>query len=291
MGYDGLIMDIKTINEAKRLLISEFRSAEIDSADIDARMILMLASGLSLADLIARGSDSVNQDVIARIKSFAKRRLAGEPVDHIIGYREFYGRKFKVTKDVLSPRPETEMLVDAALAVLQSNTKARILDLGTGSGAIIISILAEVASVMGTATDISDAALKIARENANTHNVSGRLEFIEGRWCERLSQQYDLILSNPPYINDVDMDRLQTEVKVFDPDLALRGGVDGLDAYRAIISRVQEHLTSSGQIIFEIGYNQGASVSKLLMDFGFINIEVQQDLAGHDRLVMANVQG
>ena len=137
-------------------------------------------------------------EVIADIKSLAKRRRDGEPVDYILGYREFYGRKFKVTKDVLSPRPETERLVDEALGFIKANPKARILDLGTGSGAIIISILAEAVSVRGTATDMSEAALKIARENALIHNVSDRLDFIQGEWCEPLPLRCLLYTSPSP---------------------------------------------------------------------------------------------
>ena len=284
-------MHIKTLNEAKRFLVSEFRAAGIDSADIDARMLLTSVMKLSLTELIARGSEPVSLEVIADIKSLAKRRRDGEPVDYILGYREFYGRKFKVTKDVLSPRPETERLVDEALGFIKANPKARILDLGTGSGAIIISILAEAVSVRGTATDMSEAALKIARENALIHNVSDRLDFIQGEWCEPLPLRYDLILSNPPYINDSDMEGLQSEVKNFDPDLALRGGVDGLNAYRSILSNAGEHLMPSGKIIFEIGYDQAALVEELLRKAGFINIDVQKDLAGHDRVVMADKRG
>ena len=280
-------LPLKTINDAKRFLISEFRAAGIDSADIDARMIVMASTELSHADVIARGAETLPPNIITDIKALAKRRIEGEPIDHIMGYREFYGRNFKVTKDVLSPRPETEMLVDEALAFIKDKPKTRILDLGTGSGAIIISLLAEDLSAIGTATDMSEAALKVARDNANTHTVAGRIVFIQGRWFEPLRQQFDLIVSNPPYINDRDMEALPPEVKTFDPDLALRGGGDGLDAYRSIISRAKEYLALPGKIIFEIGYDQGGAVSKLLSEFGFVNVEIHQDLAGHDRVVTA----
>jgi len=277
-----------TVRDAKQFLTKAFRSAGLETVDTDARLLLMLATGLNHVDIISGANITLSTLTIDKIKSLAVRRISGEPVDHILGYKEFYGRRFKVTKDVLSPRPETEMIVDEALTFIGSRSGVRILDLGTGSGAIIISIMAETSFAIGTAVDVSEAALKIARENAQTYNVSDQIEFIKGSWFDPLEEQYDLIISNPPYINSSDMNLLQTEVKEFDPFLALSGGTDGLDAYRSIISQAQTYLTSGRKIILEIGYDQASPVSILLKETGFLNIIVKKDLAGLDRLVIAD---
>ena len=184
------------------------------------------------------------------------------------------------------------MLVDAALGILKdkppSFMKPRILDLGTGSGAIIISILAEAKNVEGAAIDLSQAALGTAKENAAAQTVEERLTFLQGSWFAPVSDQcFDIILSNPPYITAAAMEGLDIEVKDFDPDLALRGGEDGLTAYRAIIAEAAKHLSPNGILLFEIGYDQGRSVSDLLTRAGFGDISVQKDLSSHDRMIKA----
>ncbi len=277
-------MDITTI---KRSIITQFREAGLETPDLDARALIMAATGFTHTDLIARSRDYPSAETLDLIEGYAARRLAGEPVDHILGYREFYGRRFKVSKDVLSPRPETEMLVDAALAMLKDKPKARILDLGTGSGAIVTSILAEAKHVEGVAIDLSKAALDIARENSAAHNVQDRLTLLEGSWFAPVSGRFDIILSNPPYITAEAMESLDIEVKGFDPDLALRGGKDGLTAYRAIIAEAANHLSPDGFLLLEIGYDQGRSVSDLLARANFSDISVQKDLSGHDRMIKA----
>ena len=216
--------------------MGQLREAGLDSPDLDARLLVMAATGFSHADMIARGTELLSAEALELMSDYTERRLAGEPVDNILGSREFYGRSFKISKDVLSPRPETEMLVDAALEILKETPDARILDLGTGSGAIIISCLAEAAHAEGVAVDMSPEALTIAEKNAKTHGVADRLTFLHGSWFEPVTGVFDIILSNPPYITDEAMKALDIEVAQFDPELALRGGADGLTAYRAIIS-------------------------------------------------------
>jgi release factor glutamine methyltransferase len=270
--------------------MTQFREAGLDTPDLDARLLVMAATGFSHTDMIARGTEFPTANVFALIENYAARRVAGEPVDHILGYREFYGRPFKVTKDVLSPRPETEMLVDAALEVLKAKPNARILDLGTGSGAIIISILAETKHVQGVAVDVSEAALDITRENAIAHDIDTRLTVLQGSWFAPVTGQFDLILSNPPYITAAAMTDLDMEVKGFDPDIALRGGDDGLAAYRDIIQSAVGYLRPDGVLLFEIGYDQGKSVSEILTVAGFTYISVHKDLAGHDRMIKAVIK-
>lgn len=276
-----------TITDAKRGLIKQFREAGLETPDLDARAILVAATGFTPTEIITRGGEDLSGDTICLLEDYTARRLSGEPVDHIQGFREFYGRRFKVNNDVLSPRPETEMLVDKALEILKFKDAAHILDLGTGSGAIILSILAETNAITGEAVDLSAAALKIAKENADAHDISGRVTFHQGSWFTPVSGCFDIILSNPPYITATAMENLEKEVKGFDPDLALRGGTDGLDAYRAIISKAANYLVPHGTLLFEIGYDQGETVSHLLEEAGFSDIFVHQDLSAHDRMIKA----
>lgn len=277
-------MDITAL---KRSVIMQFREVGLDRPDVDARALLMAATGFTHTDLIARGREVPSAKALKLITDYTARRVAGEPVDHILGHREFYGRRFKVSKDVLSPRPETEMLVDAALDILKDKPKARILDLGTGSGAIAISILGEARDAQGVAVDFSKAALDIAGDNAAAHNIQTRLTLLEGSWFAPVSGYFDVILSNPPYITAAAMEGLDVEVIGFDPDLALCGGEDGLMAYHAIIAQAANHLSSDGILLFEIGYDQGKSVSDLLTKAGFTDISVHKDLSGHDRMIKA----
>ena len=276
-----------TITAARWLWADKFRKAGLETPDLDARLLLMAATGVAHADVIAQGSDVISPGNLEKLKAMADRRLAGEPIDHILGYCEFYGRRFKVTKDVLSPRSETELLVEAALTVIENIKTPRILDLGTGSGAIVVSVLAENPSTTGAAVDVSEDALKIAKANAQTHNTAHRLTFLQGSWFEPITGKFDIILSNPPYIADAAMYELDREVAGFDPALALRGGADGLEAYRAIIGGASAHLKPGGGLIFEIGYDQGQAVTALLKAANFRDIDLARDLAGHDRIIKA----
>lgn len=275
------------INTAKRLLMAQFRESGVDTPDLDARLLVMAATGLSHTDMITRAEESLSAKARELITDYAARRLTGEPIDSILGYREFYGRSFKVSKDVLSPRPETEMLVEAALEILKDKPMARILDLGTGSGAIVISILAAAKEAEAVAVDLSNVAVEIARENAAAHFVMDRLILLEGSWFAPVSGHFDIILSNPPYITSAAMEELDIEVKGFDPDIALRGGEEGLTAYRAIIKQAAHYLQSDGILLFEIGYDQGVLVKDLLIEAGFKGISVHKDLSGHDRMIKA----
>ena len=253
-----------TYDDLKRNLTARFRAAELGSADLDARLLIESVTGYSAAELILNGQNIVPPAALGEIEALAARRLAREPVDHILGYREFYGRRFEISKDVLSPRPETEGLVDAALATIKNTENPHILDLGTGSGAIIISVLAERSDAAGVAADVSHGALDIAARNAAAHNVATGLTLTESDWFSAVDGVFDLIVSNPPYITDAAMEALSFEVTGFDPDLALRGGPDGLAPYRIITARAADYLKPGAALIFEIGYDQGAAVSSLM---------------------------
>ncbi len=280
--YSGL-----TLNSAKRFLAQQFRAAGLDTPDLDARLLVMAACGLSHADLIAQGTEFITPPKFEALSGFAQRRLDGEPIDYILGYRDFYGRRFQITKDVLSPRPETEGLIDLALELYPADAPINILDLGTGSGAIILTLLAERALWRGVGSDISPAALEVAAQNADILEVAGRAAFAHGSWFEPVKGRYDMIMSNPPYIDSAHMAVLPREVAGFDPELALFGGEDGLSAYRMIAAQAQDHLKPKGWLLLEIGYDQKSAVLNLLKAEGFTGITCAKDLSGHDRVIRA----
>ena len=264
---------------------AQFRDAGIDSAALDAKLLILAVTGWSETDLILRADEALMPADIDALDGCASRRLSGEPIDHILGYRDFYGRRFHVTKDVLSPRQETEALVELVLNLSGNLKDPSFLDLGTGSGAIAISLLAERADATGLAVDVSDAALGIAKDNASRHNVGERLRLACGSWFEPVTGQFDIIVSNPPYITDAAMEVLPLEVSGYDPDIALRGGKDGLAPYHVIAGQASRYLKPGGWVAFEIGYDQGFSVSRILKDNFFQAVQIQQDLSGHDRIV------
>ena len=245
------------------------------SAALDARLLLQAAAGLTHAELAAEPDRVLPAEEAARFHFFLARRLAHEPVSRILGRREFYGRNFTVTPDVLDPRADTETLVTLALEHCPNST--RFLDLGTGTGAIAITLCAERETFSGIAVDISAAALKVARTNAETLGVSGRIHFQQGSWYQDLSETFDLIISNPPYIRE-DAE-LMPDVRLYDPSLALFGGADGLAAYRAIAAGAGRHLAPGGRVIVEIGQGQAAEVAGLFSAYGFRLVQQALDLA------------
>lgn len=274
-----------SVFQIKTDLIDSFRKAGLESATLDARFIIMSVAGLTQGDVIARPDQILPEGVVAKIQHFKNRRLSGEPLDSVLGYSEFYGRRFTISKHVLSPRPETEHIIDTALDHLKSVKAPHILDLGVGSGVILITLLAEIKTASGVGVDISSEALKIANDNAETYDVHNRTDWFKGVWFEPVTGLFDLIVSNPPYITDAAMEKLSLEVSEYDPDVALRGGLDGLDAYRAIMASAPNHLKTGGHLIFEIGYDQGRTVRELMEKAGFADVNVKKDLAGHDRVV------
>ncbi|MEL7025678.1 MAG: peptide chain release factor N(5)-glutamine methyltransferase [Pseudomonadota bacterium] len=215
------------------------------------------------------------------------RRAAREPVSHILGYRDFWKHRFKVTADVLDPRPETELLVEIALR----RPFSHVLDLGTGSGAIIISLLADRPEATGVGTDVSENAVLIAGENASRIGVADRLILPLSEWWDDVGGRYDLIVSNPPYISACEMDDLAPEVREFEPRLALTDEKDGLSSYRAIAAGVEHHLSEAGRLLLEIGPTQAAAVQTILVDAGLAIRAVHADLDGRDRVIEANISG
>ena len=246
---------------------------------LDARLLLQHVAGLSHEEIVSSPSREIT--VGAEFQRIIARRERHEPVSRILGTREFYGRVFNVTGAVLDPRPETEIVVEEALRLGQPD--GRILDLGTGSGAIIVTLLAEWPGATGVATDVSPAALAVAGDNARRLLGSGRLRFSQGNWFEGVVGEFDLIVSNPPYIAHADLGGLPPDVRDFDPGVALDGGADGLAAYRQIAGPARAHLSGHGLILVEIGAGQKEDVEAIFRLAGFALVADKTDLAGHVR--------
>ena len=267
-----------------------FRRGGIDTPELDARLIAELAFGMERLELVNREREIAAPEALERLQRFASRRLRGEPVVRIIGEKEFWGLKFTLNEATLVPRPETEMLVRLGLELLETRRSKRILDLGTGTGCIAIALLTESPSATAVAIDLSSEAIVAAQWNAERHGVAGRLDARQGAWFGPLSEdeRFDLIVSNPPYIEHATIETLAPEVKDHDPLLALDGGADGLDAYRAIVSRAPGFLKPGGALLLEIGANQGAAVRALVLAAGFETVGVEKDLADLDRVVVGH---
>lgn len=272
-----------TGNEALRAAIPRLQAAGIADAARDARVLLAHAMGIAADRLTLHLPDVLSPEAIAGFEAAVAARTNRQPVAQITGGRLFWGRRFKVTQDTLDPRPETEILVEEALR----RPFLSILDLGTGTGCILLSCLADMPQASGLGTDISDAALAVAAENARTFGLDGRARLIRSDWFSNVSGQFDLIASNPPYIAAAEMPGLSPEVLNWEPHLALSPGGDGLDAYRAIALGAPAHLLPGGRLMLEIGPTQAAAVSALLAAQGLDNIRTLCDLDGRDRVIVA----
>jgi release factor glutamine methyltransferase len=262
----------------------------IDDPALEARMIVEHFSGTSRTDAVVRPETAVSADAVAAIRAALERRKRHEPVHRIFGFRDFHGVRLELSAETLEPRLDTETLVDAVLPLMRQSiaTKGtcRILDLGTGTGAIAIALLAAEPRVVATATDISADALATARHNAEAAGVASRLELVQSDWFEKIGGRHDAIVSNPPYIKTSDIVGLDPEVRDFDPLNALDGGPDGLDAYRAIAGGSEAHLGQGGFVAVEIGFGQKRDVSQIFGDAGYAPAEVHRDLAGTERVLV-----
>ncbi len=267
----------KALEAATRRLAA----AGVEGAARDARWLLAHVLGVDPGMVALRAEADLDPDAAAAFEAAIAAREARRPVSQITGRREFWGREFRVTRDVLDPRADTETLISGAL----SEPCNAILDLGTGSGAILVTLLAERPDASGTGTDISEAALGVARANAESHGVGARAQFIRSNWFADVAGHFDLIVSNPPYIAAAEMEGLAPEVRLWEPAQALTDGADGLTAYRAILAAAPARLVPKGRLIVEIGATQGAAVSALFQAAGLEDIGVHPDLEGRDRVV------
>lgn len=284
-------MPPETKSEARRRGARALVGAGIETASLDARLLLQAATGLSHAQLIDTDDEILPTAEAACFDAYLARRLAREPISRILGKREFQGLAFMLSPETLDPRPDTETLVDMALKLAAGLAAPRLLDLGTGTGAIIISLLHALPGATAIATDISASALVTAGRNAEANGVANRLRLVQADWFGGIGDSFDIIVSNPPYIPQADIAELAPEVRLHDPHLALAGGEDGLDCYRQIIAAAPRFLAPGGHLLLEIGQGQSAAVRALLDVAGFAKPAgippEQADLGGVVRVLAA----
>jgi release factor glutamine methyltransferase len=280
----------QTVEAVRRKLTARFKSSRIDTAELDARILVGTAMGLDLTGLITSAARPVTSDEATRLEDFTRRRLAGEPVARILGAREFWGLPLQLSAATLVPRPDTETVVELALEMLRAGPdpmhRLRIADIGTGSGAILLALLSELPDAFGVGTDVSVAALRTASRNAARLGFASRAAFVACDYAAALSEPFDLIVSNPPYIRSADIAGLATEVRDHDPIVALDGGADGLDAYRQLIPQAARRLAQGGVLVVEAGQGQSGDIGELMTAAGLIQQKPPKaDLAGVHRAV------
>ena len=261
-------------------------AARLDGPVIDARLLVEAAAEATRADIVTDPYRPLTPEQEARLEAYLERREAREPVAHILGRKGFWKIMLRVNRDVLTPRPDTEAVVDAALKDFPERAAWSVLDLGVGSGAILLAILAERPAARGLGIDISEEALAVARDNAAALGLAGRAALLRGDWTAGMGEaSFDLVVANPPYIASEMIEALEPEVAVFEPRLALDGGPDGLDAYRILAPEILRVLKPGGRFAVEIGYDQKQPVEALFRDAGALDLRTLPDLAGRDRVV------
>ncbi|HEX7775047.1 MAG TPA: peptide chain release factor N(5)-glutamine methyltransferase [Parvibaculum sp.] len=278
-----------TRDHAYRMLGWRLKQAGIASPELDARLLVQAAAGCDEIDMIREPGRMLAPAEIERLAGFEARRLAHEPVSRIVGLREFWGLTFKVTPATLDPRPDSETLIEAALDLLPAASAPMILDLGTGTGCLLISLLHERREARGIGVDISTEALAAAAANAEALGVGKRAAFRHTSWADGIEDRFDLVISNPPYIAAADIGGLAPEVRDHDPRLALDGGADGLDAYRAIAALLPRLLVPEGHAVVELGDGQAASVRGIFEEAGLVVPRIAADIAQRPRALVAHL--
>ena len=262
----------------------------IETHELDARIILKEVLSFSDKDLILNQDFLIPKNLIKKIISFELRRIKGEPISKIFKKRDFYNSTFIISKDVLDPRPETELIIDIANDFIKNNYVKNILDLGTGSGCILLSILKEHKTISGTGIDLSKKAIDIAIKNSRKLFLEKQSNFFISNWLDSINDTYDLIVSNPPYIPSTDIENLPKDIKNFDPILSLDGGSDGLDSFRKIAKDLKRVINKNGVIILEIGYNQALKVIKIFESLDFVLVRKYNDISGLDRVLAFKIK-
>lgn len=275
------------LSELYGLFVDTLNKSGFDEAESDSRLIFEYIAGIDRVKLTLEGDRELEPGVEEKLKAALDKRLTHMPVQYITGYQNFMGLEFMVSKDVLIPRMDTEILVEEVLRLGLSNV--RVLDICTGSGCILLSILKYVYGSSGVGVDISDGALGVAEANSEALGIDAT--FIKSDMFENIpkDERFDIVVSNPPYIRSDVIGTLMSEVKDYEPLLALDGSEDGLKFYRIIADRAPEYLNNGGMLFLEIGYDQGAEVSALLSAAGFMDVEVIKDLSGLDRVVSGRI--
>ena len=272
-----------TAGEALASAASRLRAAGVADPVRDARVLLAHAAKVDAARITLIAPEDLAPEIEERFDHLVSLRAVRVPVSHLIGEREFYGRRFKVSRDVLDPRPETETLIEAALA----NPFDTVLDLGVGSGCILVTLLAEREAARGVGTDLSEAACLQASANAVLHNVQARTDIRQSDWFSRITERFDLITCNPPYLSAEEMDAVQPELAEHEPRMALTDEGDGLSAYRVLAEQAGKHLVPGGRLLAEIGWQQDAAVQMIFEKAGWGHVSLVPDLDGRNRVVLA----
>lgn len=276
----------QTLVQAWNAAKARLQAAGVEGPVIDARLLVEAAAGASRTDIIGDPQRVLSEDQAATLEGFIVRRERREPVSHILGRKGFWKIMLGVSADVLTPRPDTETLVELVLRDLPEAKPFSVLDLGVGSGAILLAILAERPAGRGLGVDVSDEALAVARENAANLGLAGRTALLRGDWTRGLEDAgFDLVVANPPYVRSAEIERLAPEVRDHEPRLALDGGPDGLDAYRLLAPEILRVLKPGGRFAVEIGFDQSAEVAALFTAAGAQDVATYKDLANRDRVV------
>lgn len=279
-------MNSNTVAAALAEAGGRLRAVDVDSPDLDARVLLRQVTGHEDAWLIANPEAEIDRTALQVYAELLERRERREPISQIVGEWEFWSRSFRVTGDVLTPRPDTETLIETVLGRVENrNAPLRILDLGTGSGCIALTLLAECPNATALGVDASPAALEVAAANAEALGLSDRIEWRETDWCEGIEGLFDVIVSNPPYIARYELKHLDPEVREFEPNMALDGGADGMAAYRRIIPSLKRLAADRPIIAFELGQGQARGVAALGRVAGLRIADVDQDIARRARVI------
>lgn len=279
------MVKIKEVISDAEIFLSK---AGVDNPKLDTRLLFESASGMSREELVINYDSVADDESLEKFKCFVDRRCCREPVSRILGEKPFWKHSFVISQETLDPRPDTEVLVESILKNFNKDERLNILDLGTGSGCILISLLNEFINACGVGVDISADAVKTASLNSKNIGVHNRINLINASWDNLvLSDNFDIVVSNPPYIETSEILELEPEVKDYDPVIALDGGHDGMDCYRQITALLPKILKKGGWVFFEIGYNQAQDVKDVLAKGGFFVVETVKDLTGCDRCVVA----
>lgn len=278
----------ETLAAAVAAATETLAAAGIEGARREAMLLLAYLLKSDISIIYRENERRLSADEQAAFDALIARRAAREPLSHITGRREFWSLEFLVSGDVLDPRPDSETLIEAALSYRDGGMQLRrLLDLGTGSGCLLLTLLHELPEASGIGVDVSDAALAIANENARRLGLAERAAFVRGDWAAAIEGSFDLIVSNPPYIPVGEIVTLQPEVRDYEPHLALDGGADGLDCYRAILRDVPRLLPPGGLVLFEVGAGQAGDVGQLMVEAGLGDIRTFRDIAGIERCIAA----
>lgn len=277
----------QTIGTAFATGVARLNAAGIESARLDARLLLAAATGKTIEQIVARPEQELSASEAEAFERFVTHRERREPVSQLLGRREFWSLDFITTRDTLTPRPETETIIETALRLLPDrDAPLRMLDLGTGTGCLLVTLLSEFSAAVGIGIDASPAAADVARRNIAAHGLEGRARIVISYWDDAIDGAFDLIVSNPPYIATAELSRLEPEVALHEPRAALDGGDDGLDAYRELAPRVARRLSESGFALLEVGAGQASDVAAICVAAGLQAHGRACDLAGRERCVV-----